>query len=228
MGKKGDKMENASSISAERIQKELAHLGDIHIRKMFGGHGIFMEDNSKFTVLIDPAHGGIDKGAIASIDISEKEIVLSLAKEIISASAGQQVKYVFTRKSDKAVSLEDRSTMAAKYKADLFISLHVNHAANKNFNGMEVYYSENNQQNKLSYEYALLFNKQISFSKNSSKPVQKNDFKVLVDTSCPALLINFGYLSNDSDLAFVSSTKNQREIAQQIVDIMNDIVKNQN
>jgi DNA transformation protein len=44
MGKKGEKLTNASSISAENLQKSLSHLGGIRLRKMFGGHGVFFED----------------------------------------------------------------------------------------------------------------------------------------------------------------------------------------
>lgn len=41
MGKKGDKLTSASTISAETLQQNLSELGDIHLRKMFGGHGVF-------------------------------------------------------------------------------------------------------------------------------------------------------------------------------------------
>lgn len=43
MGTKGDKLTDASSLSAERLQQDLAQLGDIRIRKMFGGYGVFEE-----------------------------------------------------------------------------------------------------------------------------------------------------------------------------------------
>lgn len=51
MGKKGDKLTNDSSKSAEDIQNRLAMLGDIRTKKMFGGYGIFEED--KMFALID-------------------------------------------------------------------------------------------------------------------------------------------------------------------------------
>ena len=41
MGKKGDKLTSVSSLSAENLQQNLSDLGDIHLRKMFGGHGVF-------------------------------------------------------------------------------------------------------------------------------------------------------------------------------------------
>lgn len=56
MGAKGDKMTNVSSVSAEKLQADLAPLGDISLRKMFGGHGVF-EAGTLFA-LVD-SEGGV-------------------------------------------------------------------------------------------------------------------------------------------------------------------------
>lgn len=56
MGEKGDKLTFESSKSAEEIQSRLAELGDISVKKMFGGNGIFAE--GKMFALID-SNGGI-------------------------------------------------------------------------------------------------------------------------------------------------------------------------
>ena len=50
MGKKGDKMTGASTRAAESLQAALSGLGEIQIRKMFGGHGIF-EDSAMFALI---------------------------------------------------------------------------------------------------------------------------------------------------------------------------------
>jgi DNA transformation protein len=44
MGNKGDQKTSASSIAVEELQDNLASLGDIRLRNMFGGYGVFMED----------------------------------------------------------------------------------------------------------------------------------------------------------------------------------------
>jgi DNA transformation protein len=51
MGKKDDKLTSESSKSAEDIQNRLARLGEIRVKKMFGGYGVFEED--KMFALID-------------------------------------------------------------------------------------------------------------------------------------------------------------------------------
>ena len=51
MGKQGDKLTSESSNAAQDIQNRLATLGDIRVKKMFGGYGVFEED--KMFALID-------------------------------------------------------------------------------------------------------------------------------------------------------------------------------
>ena len=51
MGKKGDSQSNASAKSAEELQNRISPLGEINLKKMFGGHGVFFED--KMFALVD-------------------------------------------------------------------------------------------------------------------------------------------------------------------------------
>lgn len=91
------------------------------------------------TVVIDPGHGGKDPGAINN-GIKEKDFNLDVAKRLASVlkSAGYTVH--LTRSNDKYVGLYERTDIARKHKADLFISLHANSSKNKNAEGFETYY----------------------------------------------------------------------------------------
>ncbi len=84
-----------------------------------------------FTLVIDPGHGGKDKGAIGSYKYSiyEKNIALEVAKKLgrlIEHEYGKKVKVIYTRKTDIFVPLKKRADIANKSKADLFISIHCN------------------------------------------------------------------------------------------------------
>ena len=70
MAKKGDKLTGASSISAEKLQRSLSGLGDIRIRKMFGGYGVF-EENTMFA-LVDSEGGIFFKADDTNIKLFEK------------------------------------------------------------------------------------------------------------------------------------------------------------
>lgn len=82
-----------------------------------------------FTVVIDPGHGGSDVGAKGKKAL-EKDInlavALKLGKLIEAQWPAEEVKVVYTRKTDKFVPLQTRCDIANKARGDLFISIHVN------------------------------------------------------------------------------------------------------
>ncbi|MCD8270931.1 MAG: N-acetylmuramoyl-L-alanine amidase [Parabacteroides sp.] len=80
-----------------------------------------------FTVVIDAGHGGKDPGARGTV-IDEKAINLAVALKLgekISANH-EDVKVIYTRKTDRFIELDERANIANRNKADLFISIHTN------------------------------------------------------------------------------------------------------
>ena len=73
--------------------------------------------------IIDAGHGGYDFG-ITSGDVSEKDISLSLAKDLSAAFSKKGKKVFLTRKTDQYVSLTDRINFVNQKNPDVFISLH--------------------------------------------------------------------------------------------------------
>jgi len=70
MGKKGEKLTNASSIAAEKLQDDLTVLGDIRLRKMFGGHGVFIDE--KMFALVDSTGGIFFKADDTNLQMYEE------------------------------------------------------------------------------------------------------------------------------------------------------------
>lgn len=92
-------------------------------------------------IVIDPGHGGKDKGAIGPSGVYEKTVTLALGlelKKVLEGQLGCQV--TLTRASDKFVPLEARAAMANAQKADLFISIHTNAHSDSKYYGTETYY----------------------------------------------------------------------------------------
>ncbi len=81
----------------------------------------------KFTVVIDPGHGGKDVGAVGAIS-NEKSINLNVALALgnLIERNLSDVKVIYTRKTDVFISLKGRAEIANRVKADLFISVHTN------------------------------------------------------------------------------------------------------
>lgn len=78
------------------------------------------------TIVIDPGHGGEDRGAIGKGGLAEKDLVLSVAGKLAAALRAQGLRVILTRSGDVAVPLADRTEIANRERADLFVSLHAN------------------------------------------------------------------------------------------------------
>lgn len=92
-------------------------------------------------VVVDPGHGGHDPGAVGASGLQEKDVVLSIGlklREKLKEELGLDV--VMTRSTDVFIPLEERTAIANKVNADLFVSIHANAAPNRNAAGIETYY----------------------------------------------------------------------------------------
>jgi N-acetylmuramoyl-L-alanine amidase len=91
-------------------------------------------------IVIDPGHGGHDPGAKAN-RITEAELVLDVAlrlEKLLLSEPGIEV--VMTRRTDVFVPLEQRTAIANREQADLFLSIHANASRNTAAHGVETYY----------------------------------------------------------------------------------------
>jgi N-acetylmuramoyl-L-alanine amidase len=94
----------------------------------------------KRRIVIDPGHGGHDPGAIGPNGLCEKDVVLDIAlklKEILSADPLNEV--FLTRETDVFIPLEERTAIANKKGADLFVSIHANADPKRRARGIETY-----------------------------------------------------------------------------------------
>jgi N-acetylmuramoyl-L-alanine amidase len=92
-------------------------------------------------IVVDPGHGGHDPGAVGPSGLQEKDVVLTVGlrlRDLLKEELGLDV--VMTRSSDVFIPLEERTAIANKVNADLFLSVHANAAPNRNAAGIETYY----------------------------------------------------------------------------------------
>ena len=91
-------------------------------------------------VVIDPGHGGRDPGAHAR-GLSEAALVLDIAKRLERLLTGEPgVDVVMTRRTDAYVSLEERTAIANRSDADLFLSIHANTSSDTAVRGFATYF----------------------------------------------------------------------------------------
>lgn len=94
----------------------------------------------KFVLVVDAGHGGKDAGCVGKIS-KEKHLALKYALafgKMVERNC-PDVKVVYTRTTDRFLELWQRAEIANKNKADLFISIHCNTAANASANGAETF-----------------------------------------------------------------------------------------
>ncbi|MGB8411532.1 MAG: N-acetylmuramoyl-L-alanine amidase [Candidatus Binatus sp.] len=96
-----------------------------------------------FLVMIDPGHGGYDPGTQSSAGAAEKDLALQIATRLKAALEARGIRAEMTRSSDVFISLAERTRIANRADADLFVSIHLNSSPNTGATGIEVYYLNN-------------------------------------------------------------------------------------
>jgi N-acetylmuramoyl-L-alanine amidase len=92
-------------------------------------------------IVIDPGHGGHDPGAIGANGTREKDVVLEMGLKLAKKIREDlHMDVVMTRSTDIFIPLEERTAIANKVNADLFVSVHANASLNRLSSGIETYY----------------------------------------------------------------------------------------
>jgi len=104
---------------------------------------------SDFTVVIDPGHGGKDSGTLGS-SVKEKDIVLAVGLKFgrLIQDRFSDVRVIYTRSSDVFIPLDQRANIANKAKANLFISVHADHAESPTVRGASTFTLGQNRSNE--------------------------------------------------------------------------------
>jgi N-acetylmuramoyl-L-alanine amidase len=181
-------------------------------------------------VIIDAGHGGIDPGAKSSSGISEKDITLAIARKINELSGEYQVQVTLTRSGDALPGgaqtvgdgLKNRVAQVNTLGPDAFISLHVNASgeASTTESGFEAYIASRRKEAKdAALASALLDQLQSLYpTAQTIKQRKEQGIFVLDNNTCPAVLIQCGYINNNKDLRFVMEPANQEKIARKILE----------
>ena len=90
-------------------------------------------------VVLDPGHGGSDRGARGPGGLEEKDVALDIAHRVAPVLVAQGIQVTLTRDDDHFVSLEERTARANAFGADLFVSLHCNASEGRGRRGIESY-----------------------------------------------------------------------------------------
>ena len=168
---------------------------------------------NKFSVVIDPGHGGSDPGAIGIGGIKETDVVLEVSKIVKKLLSDKGVKVVLTRKNEIDLDLPPRVSFANNSDADIFVSIHANASRGKrrDINGLETFYYRGWRGRLL----AKNIQKQILRVSPGSpdRGVKQGRFYVIKNTSMPAVLVEIGFLTGRLDARRLEKAAHRKRLA---------------
>lgn len=196
------------------------------------------------TIMIDPGHGGEDKGTRGFRGTQEKIMTLDLAARVERLLRKAGFRTLMTRRRDTYVSLEDRSQLANASEADLFLSLHFNSAKpNQQPRGIETYcltpagmtstgsIRERWGMGKLTEEAGNRFdlnNMLLGYlvqqrllkvmTETEDRGVRRARFFVIRATEKPSILVEGGFLSNPVEEKRILTSEYRDRLAVAIVE----------
>lgn len=187
------------------------------------------------TIMIDAGHGGSDPGAMNG-EHKEKVYTLQIAKRLQTQLEKLGFRVIMTRTGDTYPTLQDRAALCKKYKPDLYISIHCNSSTNKTPAGIETYRavpvggtetkgSKVKTQKQSANEYdanssRLAFEMQkglVAATGATDRGTRHQAIYVIGNATCPAVLLEVGYLSNTAELKKIASPEYQNKIVSGIL-----------
>jgi N-acetylmuramoyl-L-alanine amidase len=179
----------------------------------------------KRKVFLDAGHGGDDIGAPTISNRYEKDFTLPLTNTLYELLKQEKnIEPIVTRTSDTTVDLDERVALANASGAELFLSIHGNsYKENRSIRGTETYYSRSD-----SLELAKIIHRHVLEANNfPDRKVKKSNFKVLRETTMPAVLLEVGFLSNSAEEKQMFSDDFQQRLAQALVEAIKEYLHNQ-
>lgn len=163
-----------------------------------------------FKVWLDAGHGGKDPGAVGN-GLKEKDLNLTMAKKVgeILTNEYKNVTVLYSRTTDKTVSLKERTDMANKANSDYFFSIHANAGGGT---GYEDYVYNGKIQSTTESNRTTIHNEVVRVLNKygiRNRGRKRANFHVLRETKMPAMLVETLFIDNVNDAKIL---KNQNFI----------------
>lgn len=170
-------------------------------------------------IVIDAGHGGWDPGKVRSDGTEEKTINLDISQKLQQYLEQGGANIFTTRIDDSALSkkkiedLKQRKLIANGDEIDVFVSIHQNSFPDKTAKGAQVFYYKNSENGKKLAECIQNQIKQFLDSENNRVPKPNGEYYILKNTKCASVIVECGFLSNETENALLNSDEYRRKIA---------------
>lgn len=178
-------------------------------------------------IILDAGHGGFDSGCIAVNGAYEKDINLSIVKNLGQLLSFNGYEVVYTRKDDAALcdegvegirnqkvsDMENRLEIIKKYPESIFLSIHQNQYTESEYSGAQMFYTTRNSGNfRLANIMQQRFSELQTGNDRTAKLIE-NQLYLFKDTDQQALLVECGFLSNPEDAENLCNEEYQKKVA---------------
>ena len=164
-------------------------------------------------VVIDPGHGGEDGGAQGVSKMREKDINLAIAKKLEKMLTLSGFHVIMTRER-KVSDLHNRLGLIEEQDDCIFLSIHQNHFTSSRYYGTQVFYSTNDPSSEELAE--AVRGRVVSLlqpdNTRECKPATSSIY-LLWHAEVPAVLVECGFLSNESEAQKLNDPQYQEQMA---------------
>ncbi len=180
------------------------------------------------TVIIDAGHGGEDGGTLSAEGLVEKDVNLAISEMLRDMLTASGVKVIMTREDDrllydrnvdfygrkKKLDLAARLNVMQKSEGAIFISIHMNAYQSAKYSGLQVWFSQNDTESRLLAEKIQVNNKDMLQPENNRKTKGATSAIFLLnEATCPAVLVECGFLSNRDEAAKFATDEYRQKVA---------------
>ena len=185
-----------------------------------------------FVIVLDAGHGGRDHGATGVRGLKEKDVNLALVRDLgRRLQRTDAVRVVYTRTTDRFVSLDQRIRSAHRAGADLFLSVHANAHRDKRISGVETYFVRGARaMGSPSWKLAATIQAQTIRSLRKQHPIVRSlgtkagGFRVLRGVRMPAVLIESGFITHEAEANRLRRTSYRRLLVEGIAKGVQDFI----
>ena len=184
------------------------------------------DEKSERVFILDAGHGGEDCGAIGINGTYEKDLNFAITMELGRQLSDLGYNVIYTRTEDKLLyteeenikglrkiyDLKNRVRIAEDYPNATFVSLHMNSFSDPKYDGLQVFYSGNNEE---SHTFAVSVQAQVKekLQPSNNRSIREGKGLYLMENlSCPAILIECGFISNPSECEKLCEKEYQKQL----------------
>jgi N-acetylmuramoyl-L-alanine amidase len=159
------------------------------------------------TVVIDPGHGGHDRGGGPGQRIPEKGYTLDVAQRLRRVLSDAGYRTVMTRDGDYFVGLGQRCAVGNAQRDSIFVSIHFNSAPREGANGIETYYYSS----RAARLATAVHREVLRVSGTEDRRVRRRAFYVIRRTRSPSILCELGFLTNRNEAKRITGSDSYRQ-----------------